>query len=155
MFLWERPTLGFCLLVACCSSVSSRYLSFIWVKRWIFLLSIPNLQCLLVYTLLNRGQGTHLTICIPMKCLVEPCQWWPSSRDQLGCALAPTSGSLCKKAGSPGVLLLQPRSWPAEGDLLTRPFSYGKDDVKQEWLEVFQRAAGSDGTIWKLASKET
>lgn len=59
-----RSMLEPCFLAACCSSVFSKYLSFVWAKKWISLLFIPSLQRLLVYTLLDRGQGTHLNICL-------------------------------------------------------------------------------------------
>lgn len=42
-------------------------------RKWISLLFIPNHQSLLVYTLLDRGQGTHPKICVLAASLWSAC----------------------------------------------------------------------------------
>lgn len=127
-------------------------------KKWISLLPLPTCQCLLVYTVLDWGQGMHPSICVLAASLWSAWLNHANGHPALGTGrAAPRHWHLDPAAGkqSPRVLLLQSCSWPAKGDLLTWPSSYRVGDVQQEWPEVFQQALGSEGTVWRLANKVT
>lgn len=114
--------------------------------RIIPLLFIPY-PWLLVYTPLGKGQDIHLYVCLLFASLRYA--WL----NVVSSTWAPTSRSPLQESRGPEGLLPQTCSWLAKGDLLTWVFHHGKGDAKQEGLEVFQQAVGSDGKIWRLASK--
>lgn len=151
VFLCDRPMLELRFPEGCYSSLQHNiHPCYKWKKnkkhRIIPLLFIPY-PWLLVYTPLGKGQDIHLYVCLLFASLRYA--WL----NVVSSTWAPTSRSPLQESRGPEGLLPQTCSWLAKGDLLTWVFHHGKGDAKQEGLEVFQQAVGSDGKIWRLASK--
>lgn len=153
----DRPVQQLHCLVACCSSVLSKYLSLIWEKKVDFpaFHSKPPMPAGLHHAWQRPGDACQHQ-CVD--CMLRSA-WLnhASGHPAVGTGqAAPGHWDLdpAVRKQSPRVLLLLSCSWHAKGGLATWPFSY-------KWPFVmcsksgFQQALGSEGTIWRLANKVT